>query len=212
MSPEPVSSSFAKASKDTSSFAKAAPFAEVASATEAESKDTSSFVSRRQRFWQSRSFSLVEAAAFLAVLIFGFMAIFRLVTSYLNATRTAKERVVANLLAQEGIELILSKRNDNLIVAMTGGSQTWLQGFPPGDFCIDPTRLEPFSCNGQLVLEGGFRFTHGSGTTTPFNRKLSLSTNISSASSTVISSIVSWGQGGRVELKSLMTKWHPQAN
>ncbi len=159
-----------------------------------------------------RSFSLIEAAAFLAILVFGFTAIFQLITSYLNATKTAKERVIANLLAQEGIELVLAKRNDNLILAAAGAGQTWLQGFPVGDFCLDPTRLEPFACGGQLVLENNFRFTHGSGMTTPFRRKLNLSTNLSSANSTIIDSVVTWGQGGRVELKALMTKWHPQAN
>lgn len=154
---------------------------------------------------KSRGFSLVEISLFMLVFAIGFTALFTLVASYVSAVKTSKEKITASFLVQEGLELVLAKRNANFI-----NEANWLQGIPlNNEFCINPNFGVISQCNGKLYLDNNNFYTHNlTDKPTVFSRKIKITPQANDSVEVV--STVNW-PGNPVVLKMTMTKWHPLA-
>jgi hypothetical protein len=152
---------------------------------------------------QSKSQSIVEILLALLVFSIAFISLVILVNNYLKILRTAKDRMIANFLAQEGLELVIAKRNINKVK----GSD-WLDGLNYNRFCIDINlNLQQSNDPCQLYLDSNNQFVHSNTPTpTPFSRliKLNTSTNIAT-----VTSEVKFDEDQKVELETVITDWLP---
>jgi hypothetical protein len=121
----------------------------------------------------------------------------------LKILKTAKDRIIANFLAQEGLELVIAKRNINKVQR-----NSWLYDLSYNKFCID-VNLIPQESNApcQLYLNNNNQFVHdSSGTPTLFSRLIILdkSTDIATVTSRVV-----FDEDQKVELETVITDWLP---
>ncbi len=162
-------------------------------------KDTSLSI-KQARYLQNRAQSFTETIIALALFISTFIFFFVLVNNYLKSLREVRERIIAQLLAQEGIELVIAKRNQSI-----AQNKDWpFNLLSSTTTCVDYD-LETTTC-GKLYLDGS-KFTYRrTGRSTAFSRTIELAPVTSSVIQ--ITSKVEW-QNNKVELESIITKWHP---
>lgn len=136
---------------------------------------------------------------FLAIVIFSiaFISLIALSNSYLNALKISRERVLANFLAQEGLELVIAKRNKDQANFDLNGS-----------YCADYTlNFRPTSTPCLLYINNNF-YNHSSGAPTIFSRLISISsTSIESATIYHVTSTVYANNQPFVELSIIITQW-----
>jgi hypothetical protein len=152
---------------------------------------------------RSKSQSIVEILLALLVFSIAFISLVILVNNYLKILKTAKDRMIANFLAQEGLELVIAKRNINKVQR-----NPWLADLDYNSFCID-VNLNPKQSNDpcQLYLDNNNQFVHdSSGIPTPFYRLIILDKSTDTA--TVTSKVV-YSEDQKVELETVITDWLP---
>jgi hypothetical protein len=160
---------------------------------------------QRGKSLQSKSQSIVEIFLVLLVFSIAFISLVILVNNYLKILKTAKDRIIANFLAQEGLELVIAKRNINKVKG-----SAWLEGLNYDSFCID-INLNPQSYREHctLYLDSNNRFVHSNTPTpTPFSRLITL--NVSTNIATVTSEVIFYeDQKQEVKLETVITDWLP---
>jgi prepilin-type N-terminal cleavage/methylation domain-containing protein len=85
----------------------------------------------------NRGFTLVEMLVAVAILSLSIAATFTAVQSGLQNSSIAKDQTTAFYLAQEAMEFIKNKRDNNALNSISGGPNTWLTGLSSssGDPC-----------------------------------------------------------------------------
>lgn len=139
---------------------------------------------------------------FLAIVIFSiaFISLITLANNYLNALKVSRERIIANLLAQEGLELVIAKRNvDQSNFNLVDGT-----------YCADYNNLsfqsQPQACSLYINNEGFYN--HTSGTSTIFKRLIHISsTSTNGKEIYFVTSTVQVENGPIVELTTILTSW-----
>ena len=156
---------------------------------------------------------LTEVLVGLAIFIFGFTVFFMLINSYLISFRQIRERLVANFLAQEGLELVLAKRNENIAKNIAPNPTNWLDGLASTTATSTTIYLDynlATSSSPQLFIDDSGFFSHRGATPTSFSRAIILNSQqpLNQATSVeVISRVNFYDQ--QVEFKTIITKWHP---
>jgi len=152
---------------------------------------------------QSKSQSIVEILLALLVFSIAFISLVILVNNYLKILKTAKDRIIANFLAQEGLELVIAKRNINKVKGWA-----WLDGLNYDSFCIDINlNLQHSNIPCPLYLNSDNQFVHSNtSTSTPFSRLITL--NATSNIATVTSEVI-FDEDQKVELETVITDWLP---
>jgi hypothetical protein len=152
---------------------------------------------------RSKGQSIVEILLALLVFSIAFISLVILVNNYLKILKTAKDRIIANFLAQEGLELVIAKRNINKVQKLD-----WLDGLNYDSFCFDINlNLQHSNIPCPLYLNSDNQFVHSNTPTpTPFSRliKLSTSTNIATVTSEVI-----FDEDQEIKLETVITDWLP---
>lgn len=139
---------------------------------------------RWRRQWQN-GFTLVETLVAISILLVAIMGPMTIAARGLQSAFHAREQITAFSLAQEGVELIRQKRDEN---ALQSTPTDWLAGIL--GFCgsnngcgLDAKKSDTFiNCNPsgnpcQLRDEGGISghrgfYNHTAGTLTPFTRQI----------------------------------------
>jgi len=151
---------------------------------------------------QNKAQNIIEI--FLALLVFSiaFISLVILVNNYIRILKTSKDRIIANFLAQEGLELVIAKRNINKIQR-----NDWLNGLNNNNFCIDINfNIIPSSNPCTLYVNNNNQFVHtNTATPSPFSRLIILTTATNIA--TVTSKVQFEDQ--TVELETVITDWIP---
>ena len=153
------------------------------------------------RLLQNKGQSVIEI--FLALIVFSMalLGLVILVNNYLKVLKTSKDLIIANFLAQEGIELVIAKRNINKVQR-----RNWLEGLP-NKFCIDSSLyIQPANNACPLYIYNN-QFLHSviNGPPTPFSRLINLDISLNVAT---VTSIVKFN-GQQVELETIITDWIP---
>ncbi len=136
---------------------------------------------------RTQGFTLVETLVAIAVLTIAIVGPFSSVQRALVASDTAREQLIASMLAQEGVEYIRNVRDDNYL-----GSRSWLTGLSlcQSDTCsIDPSAGDPnislgtpiHACGSATscplyVSSANLYNQQNSGTITPFTRRVLITT------------------------------------
>lgn len=137
----------------------------------------------------SLGFSIIEVIVAVSIIAVGFFGVTSLINLSIRLSQSASNRVVASMLAQEGVELVRNLRDSNITSV-----RTWLARIDP--FC-DPAAFPNAPCaidfeslrtstscvicpasdlsNGKLYINSDGLYTHnGSGTPTPYIRTIYL--------------------------------------
>lgn len=116
-------------------------------------------------------FTLTESLIAISILLIGILSGFILVTRSLAQALVIQDRLTANYLAQEGIELVRQIRDTNFI-----NQQPWNSGLSPGNYRISAeTSLPVLLPDAEMFLKydnNSGIFGYMLGTDTPFKRKI----------------------------------------
>jgi hypothetical protein len=152
---------------------------------------------------QSKSQTILEILLALLVFSIAFISLVILVNNYLKILKTAKDIIIANFLAQEGLELVIAKRNINKVQR-----NSWFYDLSYNKFCIDVNLiLQESNDPCQLYLNNNNQFVHdSSGTPTLFSRLIILdkSTDIATVTSMVV-----YSENQEIKLETVITDWLP---
>jgi type II secretory pathway pseudopilin PulG len=125
---------------------------------------------------KARGFSILEIVIVIYIITMALIGVMSLTMQNIKAQTIDKNNLIASELAQEGIEIVRSARDNN---GVSGG-------------------------NKQLYINSDGFYTHiSSSKTSPFSRSIAISLN--SANSIKVSSIVEWKESGTAKNYSVDT-------
>jgi type II secretory pathway pseudopilin PulG len=114
-------------------------------------------------------FTLIEALVAITILLVGVIGPLGLAAQGIADGLFARNQIVANYLAQEGVELIINRRDSNVYA---GGASNWLTGLDGCDdnspCAIDALSADIISCGGDVEC-GKLRYNESSQVFTPPN-------------------------------------------
>jgi type II secretory pathway pseudopilin PulG len=161
------------------------------------------------------AFTLVEIIVVLLVVTIGLVGILSLIIQNIQSQNYDKDNLIANHLAQEGIELIRKVRDSNWktsqpfytnIATVNGASHNYYMDY------LDTVPL-PHSASPDIILKqdsnGFYLDAYRTGTSTIFSRQIS--TKLLNAYSLQIDSVVTWGDHGHnytYDLQAILYDWH----
>jgi prepilin-type N-terminal cleavage/methylation domain-containing protein len=122
-----------------------------------------------------KGFTLVETLVAITVLLLAISGPLTIATNSLIATQIAKDQLTANLLAQEGIELVRWQRDTNILAG-----NDWLNLFnqcSTSEGCIVDVVSREFracgsTCEALNYSESSSLYLYGSGESSGFTRKV----------------------------------------
>jgi type II secretory pathway pseudopilin PulG len=137
---------------------------------------------KHKNFKNKKGFSLIEVFASLMILSFGIAAVIVLMMQSIRSSQTARDQIIASMLAQEGIELVRNLK-DNGDLDGTFSEASDCNGNKCEDLRVDETMSFFDKNNGlhpsRLHLKGNF-FVHddaGAVVDTKFFRRIDLQVN-----------------------------------
>lgn len=167
-----------------------------------------------------RGFTLVETLVAITVVVTAMVGPLYAVQQSLNASRTAREQLIASSLAQEGVEYVRGLRDSNYLylLANTGSSRSWLYGVDgtggsvnciTAACVVDPTQNTVSRTIAPLYLSATNLYNQaGSGTPTIYTRRVQLEAVSGSASEMTVTVTVTWTMKGQARNVTIVERLH----
>jgi Tfp pilus assembly protein PilV len=161
------------------------------------------FYSRLFSLSRNYGFTIVEMAVALFILSLSIVFLVSLANNYLYILNSYRQRFIALSMAQEGIELAVALRNQQI---EKGNVATWL-GVTTSINCLkfntSTSNIEPTPTSEPCEVFPGYkRLVKYSDFQNPGNP-------LNAATSVKIVSEVSFGKGNTTTLDLILIKWHP---
>lgn len=169
-----------------------------------------------------RGFTLIEVIISIAVILTAIVGLIGLSSFSVSSLETAKSKVIAVNLAQEGIEIIRNMRDSNWLIYRTQMEQgpeysyLWLTGLGPGTYRVqyDSASLTANPDNPPLYKNsyGFYQYSPTGGTLTPFRRTITLQ-NI--GDEIRVTSQVTWSEKGKsntITVEDHLYNWFKSPN
>lgn len=155
----------------------------------------------------SRGFTLVETLVAITIIALALVGPLYAVQQALNASRSARDQLVASSLAQEAVEYVRAVRDGNYLYTLkSGNARSWLFGIDgtggstncvSARCVVDPTQNTVSRSILPLYLSTtGLYNQQASGTQTPFTRTIQLSAVPGSVTEVVLTVTVTWSTKG----------------
>lgn len=163
-----------------------------------------------------RGFTLVETLVAVSILSLSVLSAFGAVQNSLQNSSLSKDQITAFFLAQDAIEFIKNKRDENALKNLSGIPTTWLAGVAdpgdpctPGSYClvdsnttINPitsctTPSNPNTCVAIRRITSGTSqglYSYSSGTPTKYTRYLSF--EFITSEEVMLTVTINWVQSG----------------
>lgn len=167
-----------------------------------------------------RGFTLVETLVAITVIVTAMVGPLYAVQQALNASRSARDQLVASSLAQEGVEYVLGMRDSNYLylLANPGSSRSWLYGVDgtggstnciTAACVVDPTQNTVSRTIAPLYLSATNLYNQaGSGAQTLYTRKVQLSTVSGSATEMIVTVTVTWTAKNQTRNVTITERFH----
>jgi prepilin-type N-terminal cleavage/methylation domain-containing protein len=167
-----------------------------------------------------RGFTLVETLVAITVVVTAMVGPLYAVQQSLNASRSAREQLIASSLAQEGVEYVRSIRDGNyLYVLMNSGStRSWLYGVDgtggstncaTAPCVVDPTQNTVSRTILPLYLSSGNLYNQAeNGTETPYTRTVQLAAVPGSTTEITLTVTVTWTSKGQARNVTITERLH----
>lgn len=152
-----------------------------------------------------KGFTLLEVIVAIFILTVGTGAAFALIQQTLISTSLVEDRFIASYLIQEGMEIVKNLRDKAWLE-----DEIWDTYLPAGDWQADYSSqtLNPFDPNNSLRIDSDGFYSYSSGTSTKFQRKISISEKTQDKMK--VSAQVSWLERGKthsLEALEYITNW-----
>lgn len=161
---------------------------------------------KQAKLFLNKAQSVIEFLISITIFSIAFISLISLVNNYVNALKVSKERIIANFLAQEGLELVIAYRNMQTI----NGNQGFNSIFPDGTstYCVDYNlNFTPNNNPCPLYIDQNGFYTHTrTSTSTIFSRLITI--NKQQDYAIVTSRVEFYNQN--VELSTVLTSWLAQ--
>jgi type II secretory pathway pseudopilin PulG len=177
----------------------------------------------------SGGFTVLETLVAISILVLSITATFTAAQSGLSSAIEAKDQVRAFYLAQEAVEMVRNKRDENSLVRIGTPATSWLEGLAAGNLndkcafgnsCTVDAPVNVFTSCGVVSLNCpnidqdpttgmyGYVANHAGWTSTGFNRKIIL-TQVS-ANEIIVTVTVTWNVGPltrSVKVNEVLRDW-----
>jgi prepilin-type N-terminal cleavage/methylation domain-containing protein len=132
----------------------------------------------------NRGFTLVETMVAITILAVAMIGPFAAIQNSLNASRTARDQLIAISLAQEGIEYVRSIRDNNYLSGYVASGGYWLHGFEScqnGATClVDPAFDAITACSGSSCRALNVETNASAALSYAYNQQAPSATNVAS--------------------------------
>lgn len=172
---------------------------------------------------EQRGFTLVETLVAITIIAVAIIGPLYAVQQALNASRVARDVLVASSLAQEGIEYVRGVRDSNYVTNFVSpGARNWLSALDgtaggtatyanciAADCVVDPTQSTISSTIAPLYLSSaGLYNQQGSGTQTKFTRRVRLAAVSGSTTEILVTVTVTWTMLGQAQSVTITDRLH----
>lgn len=161
-------------------------------------------------------FSIIEVITVLLIVSIGLGGTITLIIQSIQGQNMNKQHLVAYQLAQEGVELIRSRRDNNWL-----GSYNWDESLDDGAYFMDYTLPEPYSTSpysnqigaGRLLLDGNGFYVSSPTSDLPegqYSRVISLAHTGENGNKITVRVTIYWldrGQLNSYELENDLYNW-----
>lgn len=169
-------------------------------------------------------FTLIETMVAVAILAVAIIGPFVAIQNALVASYSARDQLIASMLAQEGIEYVRGIRDGNYIynVANPTAAVSWLAGIDSGTSCVNQNCTVDFQQKTHSVCSGActplnknatsnlYSTQSGAGySASPFTRTVRL-TSITANREMQVTSTVTWSTGHRaftITVTEILSNW-----
>lgn len=163
-----------------------------------------------------RGFTLIETFVAITILVTAVAGPLTLAQKGLQSAILARDQLIASFLAQEGLEFIRERRDNNSLASPRPAD--WLEGLSacidPSTCTIDPSTDTIVACNGaclplRLDTTYGFYNYNVSNAVTPFTRTVRIVRNANGREAKVYSTL-SWRTSifdRQIVLEDVLLKW-----
>lgn len=172
-----------------------------------------------------RGFTLVETLVAITVVVTAMVGPLYAVQQSLNASRTAREQLIASSLAQEGVEYVRGIRDSNYLYTLrTGAVRSWLYGLNgtggsvncvTATCVIDPTRdmqsaVTRMASPSPLYLSSENLYTQVAVVPTPtkYTRTVQLAPVTGSVTEMTLTVIVTWTAKNQTRTVTITERLH----
>lgn len=170
-----------------------------------------------------RGFTLVETLVAITVVVTAMVGPLYAVQQSLNASRTAREQLIASSLAQEGVEYVRGIRDSNYLYVLqnTGSTRSWLFGVDGTGGSVNcitaPCVVDPIQdTKSRTILplsldpSGLYYQPVSSVTPTPYTRTVQLAAVSGNTTEMLLTVTVTWtskGQQRNVTIREYLHNW-----
>lgn len=145
-------------------------------------------------------FTLIETMVAITILVVAVAAPLTLASQSLFAAFYAKDQTTAFYLAQEAVEMVRNKRDNNMLRFLGGETVGWIDNIPVNssfhvDVPNDTMVVCGLNCLDTKLRHDGVFYNHQAGDTTRFGRSVLVRPNAALANEAVISVTVEWQTG-----------------
>ena len=170
---------------------------------------------------QQYGFTLIETLVAISVLVVAVTGPLTLASQSLFAAVYAKDQTTAFYLAQEAVEMVRNKRDNNLLKSLDGQTVDWLAGIPlETSFQVDIPNDTITECGGSCLdaklRHNGTFYNTQSGDISRFGRNVVVTRNAELVDEAIITVNVVWQTGAYKEraifLQTRIYNWVPNEN
>src|SRR4030042_4662401 len=159
-----------------------------------------------------QGFTLIEVLLAISVIVTTLVGLTTLLSLRISSLIPAKSKIIAVNLAQEGVEIVRTIRDNNWLLyreqitdPIDPHPELWLSGMAAGTYRVqyNGSGLLPASETSHLYKNSNGFYQYSTGTQTPFTRRIVIE-NVS-ADEIRVASEVSWSERGKSDTISVQT-------
>ena len=154
-------------------------------------------------------FTLIEVLTAIFLIVAGLIGALSIISQTISFTSLSSSKLVANYLAQEGIETVRNIRDGNWLE-----QNSWTEGLLDGDWQADynDSALSPYNDDQYLKIDNEGFYNYESGNNTKFRRKITIVQDTDEGNPRLkVSVLVEWQQIGsphKVTAQEYLYNWY----